>query len=647
MRQLGRRNGVVRVSAWAVVALAAQAPVIAAQPARPEPASAARPAGQPSRGGAVDAFTGEIDALWARLGDASTDIKPIVSDADAVFARAIAWSSDRGPGLEAMVRAAALRRATRQIASLPPAQAREARGLVATNRGLVALTAMNVSGSAEGGSADDLAGVYRTMATLVERFPDDLKDGSTALPLAAAICLVFDQRREHPTHGEHTPTPVEAFAHFRSNTQRLAIPVTRLPVRLLTWVVNLHCAPAETTWAVETFAGRLPGNLFDLIEYDTNALRGTREKKVLALGPGKYTLQNIRKVGGVCAEQAYFAGEVRKSLGIPAAFVVAAASDIAHAWAGSYRPGRGWDLEEGRDAGDGEYRRLTGLSVDPQTVKEIGEGELKLTVHLEQAGDGGVARAVALMDAADVVGAALARRAEWPPKGDPPPGARRKPRALERDVQLELLEASGRETPGLERLWRTASEMTGRGEVTDAQRRRWADMIVRMAGQWAPDFALEVLRPMIASVKTPQARSDMWAWAKEKFRQRSDLAAAAEIAQAKVWEDAKDPARAYELYRSVVRTYGDEGTASLEALDRAEALLRSTGKDGAVLDLLEEAFKHTRKPTGAGAMFTRTSNYAIVGRRLQRAYEAAGRSKDAERIDRLIHELGVVPDEKR
>lgn len=602
------------------------------QPAKPAPAPTA-----PSRDAAASAVSAETDALWARLaGDG--ELRPLAADAEGLFMRVAATAADKGSGLETLTLAAGVRRVTQQIAALPAEPARGVREIVASNRRLAMLTALSVAGSPEGAYTDDLAGVYRTLAELIEAHGAKLREDSPLTGLAAACAVVFDERARHPTHGQATITPVQAFGHFAQAWPKLAITPDRLPVRLLTWTAGLYCSPADAEWAVKTYAGRIPSDLFATIDYDTAAYKGRAEKKVLALGPGQYTLANIRKVGGVCTEQGYFASEVRKSLGIPAAYIWASGKDISHVWTATLHPGKGWATDEGREAGDGEYEELTGVLDDPQTREEIREGELVVSGLLADVKPWDAAAATALLDAAERLGAVRTRRGTitWPPAGEPIPGGLKAPRKADVAAQLALMESAGRIAAGDARLWRMVGAMGQAGELGSAERRKWADLTLKLCGRDAPDFAFEVLGPMFRAVKPAEAQAGLWDWAAGQFRTRTDLVGRSRIEQARAWEAGGQPGKAYDVYAGVIRDLGREGRIMQDALAAAEKLLVSTGKLAAVLGLYEEAFKHTRKPEAVGSRFLVRANYIVVGKRLAELYREAGRENDAQRMDKLI-----------
>jgi hypothetical protein len=109
--------------------------------------------------------------------------------------------------------------------------------------------------------------------------------------------------------------------------------IQALPWEFLVYVVNHRTPLAEREWALRTYLAHraLIGQVYRDIEYDKEMLRTRSESCKLNGLP--YTLESIRKNGGVCAMQADFASRVAKCLGVPAVFVGGEAANLdLHAW---------------------------------------------------------------------------------------------------------------------------------------------------------------------------------------------------------------------------------------------------------------------------------------------------------------------------
>jgi hypothetical protein len=170
------------------------------------------------------------------------------------------------------------------------------------------------------------------------------------------------------------PAPAEAFAWFIKQEQlgRLYHRLTRLGADELKFVVDVTAPFAELEWSqdgVHQPLNQLP------VAYTMIRYRNDRASAGVAVWPGAtYKLQDILKVGGICADQAYFATQVGKARGVPTLLFYGAGNDARHAWFGFLDGNQKWQLDAGRYA---EQRFVTGLARDPQTWREFTDHELQ------------------------------------------------------------------------------------------------------------------------------------------------------------------------------------------------------------------------------------------------------------------------------
>ena len=175
-----------------------------------------------------------------------------------------------------------------------------------------------------------------------------------------------------------------------------------------------------------------------------------------------------------------------------------------------------------------------------------------------------------------------------------------------------------------------------KGVLSTAQKRQWAESVIKIAGRDRPDFAFAVLAPMFRSTENPQEQSALWDWAAAEFRNRPDLVAAARLWQGRAWEKAGDNGRAYDAYKDINARYPNDGQNIIHALARAEALLHKNGKDAAIVGLYEDAFRRVTKPSQLSPGFEFQTNYFQVGFRYAELLSKAGREADAARVRRQI-----------
>jgi hypothetical protein len=88
-----------------------------------------------------------------------------------------------------------------------------------------------------------------------------------------------------------------------------------------------------------------------------------------------YTLENIRRMGGICVDQAYYAMIAGKAHGLPTLFFTGQGKDGGHAWFGYLRRDDKWELDIGRYS---QQNYAVGQALDPQTWLPISDHQLQL-----------------------------------------------------------------------------------------------------------------------------------------------------------------------------------------------------------------------------------------------------------------------------
>jgi hypothetical protein len=236
--------------------------------------------------------------------------------------------------------------------------------------------------------------VPRSLAIFRDLWKDD-KDAVGKYPnLAIAISVVwdnpaglYDYRGHQVRTKSNLPSDYLKFGHLdefkyhlghakalqgKEGVNRIEV----LPWEFLAYVVDHRTPVDEREWAVKNYLAKRPmiGKIYQEIEYDKVMLE--TQSKICKLNDHDYTLQDIKKYGGVCAMQADFAARVGKSLAVPAAYVGGQSQDLGlHAWVmwvevqAASKSGVKFKLESwGRYRGDHYY---TGELTDPQTGEKI------------------------------------------------------------------------------------------------------------------------------------------------------------------------------------------------------------------------------------------------------------------------------------
>jgi hypothetical protein len=347
-----------------------------------------------------------------------------------------------------------------------------------------------------------------------------------------------------------------------------------------------------------------------------------------------WSIPNILRHGGVCADQAYFAMTVGKSIGVPTTYTVGASGEVSHAWVGFLQTdGRRawWNFDTGRYEA---YRGVRGNVRDPQIRRTIPDSSISLLADFVSAPRADREAAAALTDAAARLrrlerdGAALGAE---PLEPDDRP--RRRPTV---EDQLRLIELGLADCPGYAGGWFAVRDLAAEGRLTLKQKQRWARVLDRLCGRRYPDFSLAILAPMIATVDDPKEQNALWNAAFRGFRDRADLAAAVRMAQAELWLEQGRAERAGECYEDVINRYADAGPFILAALDGAESILRDKGDGRRLLRLYDSAWRSITPPKNMAGVFARQSNWFRVGVRYADRLQEAGMVEEARGVRRAI-----------
>jgi hypothetical protein len=184
----------------------------------------------------------------------------------------------------------------------------------------------------------------------VEEFPE----------LAAAVCVVWDAHERfggNPMADDEARIdpgePSRVFGYFVRNADRLAFDPRRTPAELLGYVVDTHLGPQEIEWAGRYGGGGRPNvaaaffavPFREGVAYERNA-PPPPDPNAVAAAPGEnatpefelnknsYILPNILRRGGSVHDAAYFAAEVARAGGVPAAVCVSTVDAPDAAWCG-------------------------------------------------------------------------------------------------------------------------------------------------------------------------------------------------------------------------------------------------------------------------------------------------------------------------
>ena len=188
---------------------------------------------------------------------------------------------------------------------------------------------------------DDNPHIVKRLWELRQEFGDRVDEYAH---LALAFAVVFgragegdpwsDRPRvtEYLRHDRKPPGMTESFAYYLEHHKRMRFPLQTTPWPLLVFVADNEIPIEERRWVLRNYA-KVPDER--LAEIDRDLLwKWEKLNGNWSIGDRPRTLGNLRRCGGVCDEQAYFASRLYKSLGIPAAVNVADGWRRFGIWAG-------------------------------------------------------------------------------------------------------------------------------------------------------------------------------------------------------------------------------------------------------------------------------------------------------------------------
>lgn len=461
--------------------------------------------------------------------------------------------------------------------------------------------------------------------------------------LTTAICAVHDRPRTAPGRNPTTSaSPNELWAYFVRYEDRMALGIRGMPVDLLAHLVDSSASIAEMQWALERYGrDQQVGNRYSEISYDENALAPGQRKRI---DSEQYTLQNIRRVGGVCAEQAYFAAHVGKSIGVPTVEISSIGQSMSHAWLGYLRTrGRqaAWDFDTGRYD---EYKKYLGSFRDPLSGREYDEGHVAFLSQMIGVRPEQTHLAVAMHDAA----ATLARFDEG---ADGPvlsvtieaDAAFASARTANDAGISELLTGAFSSTGSERRIWELAGALAKDRRIAGKELEAVFTFLERLCGRNEVSYFAMTAPQLLWAIEDVRTQAQMFDRVARAVRNVPGQEAEVRFLQG-------DGLRARAMYQEAMSAYllptksrNLDGPWTIKAIDRVTLLLRETDKMQHLPDLLADIFRRVPRPSTEGTFEMRSGSvWAQVGERYHQSLVQAGRTNEAQNIRRQLDTI-VVP----
>lgn len=455
--------------------------------------------------------------------------------------------------------------------------------------------------------------------------------------LTAAICAVHDRPRTPPGRRPTTAaSPNELWAYFAGNESSMQLGIRGMPVDLLAHLVDSSASIAEMQWALSRYGRDAQvGNRYGEISYDDNAFQTGAPKRIDAL---PYTLQNIRQVGGVCSEQAYFAAHVGKAIGIPTIELTAIGSVSGHAWLGYLRVrGRqaAWDFDTGCYE---EYKQYVGKFRDPLSGKQYEEGHAAFLATMIGVKDETVYRAVAMHDATR----ALAR---FTAEADAPvisfetgiESSIAPVRSPDASGVSALLTASFGQAGSERRAWELATEMASQRRIAGKELEATFSFLERLCGRNEIGYFALTAPKLLWAIEDVRSQSQLYDRVARAVRQKPEYAANVRYTQGDGLSERGLYEEALRAYLSPTQGRNLDGPWTVTAVERITQLLRTTNKQEHLADLIGDIFRKIPRPSTEGAhQFRAGSVWGQVGERYYIALVSSGRTREAQDLRRQL-----------
>jgi hypothetical protein len=435
--------------------------------------------------------------------------------------------------------------------------------------------------------------------------------------LTTALIVVWDKSLPPDGTGyrpKFTPDrPAQLFSYFTDPQTPLRFNLRQLAWQLQLFIVDLRVSEDEMHWATQRYLNNysIASAYFDLT-YDDNAFLNGDPKKISG---HDYTLQNLLQYGGVCVEQAYYASEVAKSLGIPACMCSnsgGGAGGVGHAWLGFVEnPNHffAWNFDQGRYTDDLFW---SANITDPQTREILTDADVGLLAGLQQTDNDTRLLSADLLKLIDLV----------------PPEHRF-------DTALREIEVC----PGNRPAWLFLAAMDAQGSLSPAQIQLLGSAIDQYLLKHYPDFALQIMMRAVSN-QPPAAQVDSLDRICRLFPDRPDLRARVRLTQADLLVTLHQDDAAFRALSDILANDMNAGAIILEAMTRIDKLMRAHDNLPGLARLYAQTWP--RMPAPDRSSYVYSTPYFVVGKIYLTLLEDLGDEADAQNVRNRLTQL--IPD---
>lgn len=461
---------------------------------------------------------------------------------------------------------------------------------------------------------DDAARVLSLLTALRKQFTSALDQFPD---LAVATCVVWDtSAREQDTPAQAVASACAIFGHLTRNARSMKVDVQTLPWPVAVYLVDSRISSDERTWATRQY--RLPsppGQAYFHVRYDMSSFKSGQWGR----NGQPYTLQNLLKLGGVCKDEAYFAAEVCRANGIPAAICTGQSSqgEGFHAWVGLLSTSGKritWNFDTARYP---EHGFWSGTVIDPQTGNKQTDGDVAMTAEWKNVTPARRLMSLALTQSLDLV--------------DSP-----------RRIALSKLAIET--APCNQQAWMILSSECLNPTTPLAQVQEVSVVVEREVVGHYDDFAYKVLKTLV-SARKPDEQLAALDRASRLFPRRPDLLADIMLTKGDALRKASREKEALKTYQTVLEKSLRFEPLLLEAMTRVDDMLRPAGQMRDLLEHYRVVWGHMPTPEASGYIWT--TPWYIMGDRYAQTLDDTGDKTAAEKVRRTIRARDLSPPEDK
>jgi hypothetical protein len=469
-----------------------------------------------------------------------------------------------------------------------------------------------------------------------------------AVAFATAKSLRYNRKQPKPA------TMVESFNYYSDPKRQFRYDLKKMPFELSRYLADTRINIAERDWAAGKYfrTGDLGPAYFD-VKYDTDYFMKKVPKKIDAL---EFTLPNLLKVGGVCIEQAYYASEVAKALGVPASIVYGKGeSGIGHAWF-TYFQLNPAGTSASWAGGAGRYQSqlyFTGTVYNPATGKEILDSELILVgaaalLPLKRREEAEAATDLAKMvaeacregDKEGDVEPLKALAGEYQTRQDQAKDTTApkamldwvKPKSKIDSKMIEgLLDLAIQRNIAYGPAWQTIVSLRKEKRLSVTKLDSFFNVLIGKTAEAYPEQSCQMILELVPTLEEPAKREMAYKKSLAVYGRRPDLKGKILLALGDEAREKGDAKQAIRIYQTAAMECVIVPDIVLPAAAKAEELLVADKKKVDAMRMYQALFAKTTKEDCALEIRKETSNYKL-GARLADLLKEAGNKDAAERI---------------